>query len=130
MAADIYASQVALAEITCQCCDHRFLVAFSHGTQDMVMAMAAGRARPLDLVEKVRRRCLGYGDPPNIGCCAPGPTMTSDLIAVRGFWRRDDRPDREWRRAPELEIDVAAEIAAALKMSDGGEPGTGSAAGS
>jgi len=75
--ANIYAQDAVLAEIACQGCDHIFHVAFSHG---------ANHNGPL--AEAIVANTLHYGDPPNITCCAAGPTMNSVPRRVLEFWYR------------------------------------------
>lgn len=98
--ADIYSLQVALVSIECQSCGREFKVAFSSNVFDQLL----GRAT---LEEAVRARTLHYGDPPNIGCCPAGATMSSILGTVLEFW--EDR-GAEFERRPDLEgIDLASE---------------------
>lgn len=101
--ANIYARQIALAVIQCQGCGREFKVAFSSDGID------AALAERMTLAEAIRERALHYGDPPNIDCCAAGPTMSSVARRVLEFWDRDERPPR---RRPELEgIDITPEWA-------------------
>lgn len=112
--ASIYAEQVALVRITCQGCGHPFQICMSSTVYD--------RARDdrEDLETYIRatvleetffdvgdgyqmRREFGYGDPPNIGCCSAGPTMTSVPERILEFWRRSGGA---WVRVPEFEVDV------------------------
>jgi hypothetical protein len=137
--ANIYAEECALVLIKCQNCDHEFKVAFSFGTLDkmdhgetvlrnmlselawpqtkdayVVMRKEAyARAWGLTLAERIRLKNIGYGDPPNIWCCAAGPTMTSDTVRVLEYWRRYESDTEgnvksiDWTRYPELEIDLS-----------------------
>lgn len=100
--ANIYARQVALVEIACQSCGALFLVAFS---QSYAFDMRSGKKVPT-LAEQAKAGTLHYGDPPNYGCCASGPTMNSDPQRVVEFWQKDDR--FEWQRVPELEVPLVA----------------------
>lgn len=109
--ADIYADEAILVEITCQGCGHKFAVAFSKG-------MLNRDDRPLSRCIAVKD--VHYGDPPNIGCCASGPTMNSEPRRVLEYWFRhvpssvdaetgivrDVRAYMEWRRNPAFEVDV------------------------
>lgn len=72
--ANIYAREAVLAEIECQACGHPFQVAFS----------AANHRGPLS--EAIVENTLEYGDPPNINCCAAGPTMSSTARKVVQYW--------------------------------------------
>jgi len=72
--ANIYAREAALAEIECQACGHPFQVAFS----------GANHRGPLS--EAIVENTLEYGDPPNINCCAAGPTMSSRARRVVQYW--------------------------------------------
>jgi len=74
--ANIYACEVVFLEIACQSCEHRFNVAMS-------------RSYYQDQWEFPPH----YGDPPNIDCCAAGPTMNVELIRVIEHWKQDKH---EW----------------------------------
>lgn len=97
--ADIYANEAALLLIACQGCGHEFKVSVSLNSFDRYIR-SPGRKLLADLIKE---RAVGYGDPPNIGCCASGPTMTSDTKRVLEFWRREKI---EWQRDPSLEIEI------------------------
>jgi len=85
----IYISEAVLFLIRCQACGKQFEVAATshilHDTESLA----------LDIVE----HRLHYGDPPNIGCCAAGPTMSSEPIVVLQFWRKEHG---EWRQYPDM----------------------------
>lgn len=53
---------------------------------------------------------LHYGDPPNIHCCAAGPTMNSIPIRVLEYWSREN-PLLDWQRDPALEVEITPEWA-------------------
>lgn len=105
---NIYAREAALVEIACQACATRFKVAFSRCTMDDVREIGAGR-KPRLLADAITEKTIHYGDPPNVHCCAAGPTMNSDPLRVLEYWRRDDTTDHEWSRNQALEIDVSDE---------------------
>ena len=94
LTADIYCDEVALAEVTCQGCGWLFRVAMSRGLHGSMR-----HAKPLH--EEIRNRDLSYGDPPNIGCCAAGPTMNAEPRRILEYWRRN--PSYEWTRDITLE---------------------------
>lgn len=109
---DIYAEQAVLMKIACQGCGREFLVADSWSKIDAVMSPSG-----TSLVDMVKNRTIHYGDPPNYGCCAAGPTMNCEDLEVVEFWKRNHEefvgPDRivkdvekyfEWKRVPELEV--------------------------
>jgi hypothetical protein len=75
---DIYAQESALISIRCQACRTPFKVGvFSRsGSATMICDMIAEGSLPI-------------GDPPNIGCCDAGPTMSSDQVRVEEYWKRD-----------------------------------------
>ena len=79
---DIYAKEAVLLEIACQACEHRFLVAMSR-------SLFSG-GTPLHKL--IRNGSIHYGDPPNYGCCASGPTMNCDDLRVHEYWRQARRP--------------------------------------
>jgi len=84
-AANIYAWECCLLEIACQNCGKRFLVCMSWSSWAEIM----GKPTPM-LAERIRSSVLGYGDPPNAGCCSAGPTMSSDVLRVVEYWARVD----------------------------------------
>ena len=106
--ANIYAVECALVEIACQDCNTGFHVAFSwsrteHGYRRDGQFWTK-MSEPMT-VERVR--LLHYGDPPNITCCAAGPTMNSEPRKVLEFWRQ---PDSKWERVPELQVWIGEDV--------------------
>ena len=100
--ANVYAREVALVEIACQGCGERFLVAWSRARHEIGQA-EDGKAWVRETVPFDPQR-FHYGDPPNAGCCAPGPTMNSTPLRVVECWRRDT--SFEWVRQPEKEVGI------------------------
>ena len=96
--ASIYAQEAALAEVSCQACGTRFKVALTDAFAD-----DAG----LGLCDMIRLRRVRYGDPPNVGCCPAGPTMSSVMHAVLEYWSRDYEVSYDWVRDPAYEGPVA-----------------------
>lgn len=106
----IYASEAVLLGITCQGCGHPFRVCMTQG--DMSYSWWPLEKPPYEdgvrcvfkkwptLAERVEAGEIEYGDPPNVGCCAAGPTMSSVPRRVLEFWRRGSG---EWKRVPWLE---------------------------
>jgi len=88
---NIYAREAALVEIACQSCCHQFKVAISTPIWAYTGALA----------KAIVNHAVCYGDPPNIGCCPAGPTMTSETIAVLEYWTRIDG---EWKSDPSFAI--------------------------
>src|SRR5690606_38100927 len=134
--ADIYAEEAALVLITCQNCGHEFKVAFSKSSMDRITGCERLLLHELEkrlpktpeefkaiekevferewkrtLADRIREKCLNYGDPPNIDCCPAGPTMNSEPLRVLEYWRRFDRNEFivEWTRDLSLEIDLTPE---------------------
>ena len=99
--ADIYAVEVALVRIECQACGTAFKVAFSWGRY--VMGRNEDGTVWCKTHPPIDPRTLHYGDPPNAGCCASGPTMNSEPQRVLEWWRRDYC---EWQRVPENEVAI------------------------
>lgn len=109
---DIYAKEAALAEIACQACGERFNVAFTWGDHDLVERILrfGDTYEAAEQVSRLSRRLagpdgypdlgvdLGYGDPPNTGCCRAGPTMSADWITLLELWEQD--AGFEWQRVP------------------------------
>ncbi len=85
----IYAQEVVFYHVKCQACGERFLVA-------TVRAYFTG-----SLAEHILDHSIHYGDPPNIGCCAAGPTMNSEPLEVVSFWVRDKK-GMDWIEAVEM----------------------------
>jgi len=94
---DIYAVEIALLEIACQACDRRFNVQMSAGAYSECKSL-----QPL-----IENGSIHYGDPPNVGCCAAGPTMNCVDLRVIEFWAHT-RPHvvRGWERITRLEVDL------------------------
>jgi hypothetical protein len=110
---NIYAREAALAEITCQGCGRPFNVAMD--------SRYAGKGR--GLCDEIRLGRLHYGDPPNVRCCAAGPTMNSVMRCVLEYWSRDSELRTEWQRDPAYEgpvtetyepADTVSEVLAAI----------------
>lgn len=77
------ADECALLTIQCQRCNHQFKVAKSWSKYDW-----------LDSDVKLKRITegeLAYGDPPNIGCCSAGHTMSSELVSIDSLLVRDPK---------------------------------------
>lgn len=98
--ADIYADECCLLVIACQNCGRRFRVAMSRGLSQYARNVCK-------LSDLVKSNQVHYGDPPNVDCCASGPTMNSIPLRVMQFWRRGDT----WVRYPELERKIACDWA-------------------
>lgn len=91
--ANIYARQICLMEIQCQGCGRPFRVSLSHSRFDGIRT---------SLEDAVKDNTVHYGDPPNVVCCAAGPTMNSVPRRVLEFWDREHPPVRR----PELEVEI------------------------
>lgn len=86
--------EVVLAEVMCQGCGTSFLVALSW--RDGKREIYGQASPPADRLTKTDGNSLHYGDPPNIGCCAFGPTMTSDFHRIVEAWIRSAGPGGPW----------------------------------
>lgn len=89
---NIYADEVALLLIACQCCGHLFKVAMSHNN-------TCSSPSILMLIEN---NSLEYGDPPNIDCCCGGPSTTSETVQILEMWVKVHNP-YSWHRKPQYE---------------------------
>lgn len=83
--ASTYVGEVALAEVACQRCKRRFMVAISP-----VNFLDA------PIAEAIHSRSLDFGDPPDHlhvanGEPCTGNTMTSQFYRVVEYWHRHDR---------------------------------------
>jgi len=93
----VYSQEVALVQIACGNCGHRFRVVEEWQPR-------------FHLPEKQNPRLssrpdhIGWGDPPNLPCCASGPTMHSDTIRILEFW--ECVSPGEWARRPDIEATV------------------------
>jgi hypothetical protein len=85
---DTYADEVVLLRIACQACAKEF---------DAEVSWSRLSKRPSMSSET---KNIWYGDPPNVGCCSVGPTMSSISLHVIQFWKRSTEG---WRRCPEFE---------------------------
>lgn len=94
---NIYAMEAALAEISCQGCGRLFRVALTDVFPRKGFALS----------DEIRLRRVHYGDPPNVDCCAAGPTMNSVMREILEYWYRDYEVDTNWRRDPIFEGPVA-----------------------
>jgi hypothetical protein len=56
------------------------------------------------LADIIRSHEIEYRDPPNVGCCHVGASMTSVPRRVVEYWRRDSS---DWQRDRSLEIGIA-----------------------
>jgi hypothetical protein len=97
--ANIYAREVALLHIECQACRRRFMVAMSSASHEAALG------------QQIEADEIHYGDPPNYGCCAAGPTMNSVPRRVIEFWALA-HVSFDWKRLPDLERDLECEWAA------------------
>ncbi len=102
---DVYAREVALLEVACQGCGRRFLVQMAWSMSSAILSsLSTAYAARGKLSSQVLDRVIHYGDPPNVGCCAAGPTMNCEDLRVVEFWRQTDRCD--WERVPDLEVEL------------------------
>lgn len=116
--ANIYADEASLVEVECQGCRRRFRVAHSELNQHNQLWGKAGKGRIAFISDLISERRLKYGDPPNIRCCAAGPTMSSIPIRVLEYWckpyvkslkpgeRIMDFSLTQWVRQQEFEVDL------------------------
>lgn len=84
-AANVYARWCCFFIVACQECGHKFLVC---NTGDI-----------MEMEEPSYDRITLWGDPPNIGCCSAGPTMTADFVKVVSFSTRGPT-NMSWVDAP------------------------------
>lgn len=117
-AADIYAEECCLLVIECQGCGRPFLVCLSLSMADrarqrlMFRAGARPDREPTTLAELIRTDAIHYGDPPNVSCCAAGPTMNSIPRRVVEFWAAPTASSKyRWQRVPELERPIKCDWA-------------------
>jgi hypothetical protein len=96
---NIYASEAALAEVSCQGCGRMFKVALTD----------AFASEGFGLSDEIRLGRVHYGDPPNVDCCVAGASMNSVMHRILEYWSRDYEVSMDWQRDRTLEGDVAEE---------------------
>lgn len=123
LAANIYASEVALLRIACQRCGTQQLVQMTWGSMDAVRvkiyaewaALSRGAPKPdvgtASLAESIRTGMIHYGDPPHHDddrgeFCHAGCTMNCEDLAVVEYWRRDEASAHAWQRHADLEVEL------------------------
>ena len=94
----VYADEAALILISCQACNKEFNVSLHYEKFNVVNGKVFETQK---LSEKIPY--LYYGDPPDIGCCSVGPTMSSNSVKVLEFWSKENGT---WVRKPELEVNL------------------------
>ena len=113
---DVYATQAAFYRIRCQGCGEPFIVAASWSLMQATMEHM-NRVGAIEDVSQLaltsiraqleQGEGLSYGDPPNIRCCPPGPTMSSEFSEVIAYYERK-QGTLEWIRVPEVEVKEGA----------------------
>ena len=99
---NVYADEVCLFEVACQSCKKFFTVSKS---SDRFESLQRGRT----LRELILSKNLWYKDPPNVGCCPAGPTMTSNTVRIHEYWSHGF--GGKWSRDSTVESsDVADEV--------------------
>lgn len=93
---NIYAREAVLVLAACQGCGRHFRLA---------MSLPCHKSDP-DLATAICNRSLHYGDPPNIGCCGPGPTMGVVELEVLEYWWRVG--GGQWTREASFEVGVVS----------------------
>jgi hypothetical protein len=117
--ANIYAHECALLEIACQGCGHIFIVALDDKGANEAIAMPGRNSPWQKLADLIRSHMIEYSDPPNIGCCGAGPSMSSTARRVLEYWSRYQntytepgstvqfvRGPFDWQRDRNLEIEI------------------------
>jgi hypothetical protein len=99
--ANIYSCEAALLEIACQLCETKFKVAVNQTTTPRPQTDRSS------LADQIAKRTVTYKDPPNIGCCDGGATMTSETLRVIEYWKKDRTVTYEWERHGHLEIHIS-----------------------
>lgn len=97
---NIHAREAALAEVSCQGCGRLFRVALT----------GAYTSKRFSLSDEIRLGWVRYGDPPNVRCCAAGPSMSSIMCEVLQYWSRDLEVSMHWERIPTFEGPVGARL--------------------
>ena len=84
------ALEAFLVEVRCQACGRAYPVAITwDGNPQYLAGMALGPGLPLSQGHSAPNSSLHYGDPPNVGCCNSGHTMSSDFVRIIQAWTRE-----------------------------------------
>lgn len=97
---DIYTDECVLILIRCQNCHHKFEVEMSRSPYALYSPEVGRNSFATNIPH------IYYGDPPNIGCCPSGPTMSSDSLRILQYWKREKF---DWVRKPEFEVELESE---------------------
>lgn len=105
--ANIYADECALVRIQCQACGRDFDVCFSESalTRLKFNLLTQREGQGPGVADRIRDNSIDYGDPPNIGCCPAGPTMSSVPKRVIEYWILM-QATHTWVRDQSLEVDI------------------------
>jgi hypothetical protein len=118
MAANIYAKECALTEISCQACNRGYVVAIDTATALRHAHDFEAKGRYFVLADIIRSHKIQYGDPPNVHCCDAGHTMNSIPRRVLEYWHRMQSTiiknghevistgSLNWERDQSLEIEI------------------------
>lgn len=98
------AQEAFLVEVQCQGCGISFSVALTWKNEDR--SVYGRTLPPLDKLTKTGGNNLHYGDPPNVGCCASGPTMSSDFHRIVEAWIRSAGPGSPWVKLDQEAIEA------------------------
>lgn len=96
----IYAKEIVLLRIMCQGCGCGFDVEVNWSEIDFYHHRPALSGR---------LRGIYYGDPPNVGCCPAGPTMSSISVRTLQFWRREGGRWERWPEGEDVDIENPAD---------------------
>jgi hypothetical protein len=98
---NIYADEIVLLEIACQCCKKVFCVEMNDSAMKRLNYLGGENVETL--ANSIVNKTIHYGDPPNIQCCSSGPTMNCINLRVLEYWKREKL---EWNRNRSLEIEI------------------------
>lgn len=98
------AEEAFLVEVVCQGCGTVFRVALTWKNEER--CIAGHVLPPPDRLTKTGGSGLHYGDPPNVGCCVAGPTMSSDFHRIIEAWVRSGGQYSQWIKLEQDAIDA------------------------
>lgn len=88
----VYHKFSALCLVKCQACGKEFKIGTATNLIDIWYRETQGHIdKNMTELEKIRYVLEYSGDPPNVDCCAAGPTMTVEFVSFLEMWKINDK---------------------------------------